>query len=57
MIKYRSDWPKPRIKHPRQVLVRPTVAGICASDMGSSDKPEGELSYDGCEEGGEDGKI
>jgi hypothetical protein len=20
MIKYRSDWPKPSIKHPRQVL-------------------------------------
>ncbi|MHA2058883.1 MAG: zinc-dependent alcohol dehydrogenase, partial [Candidatus Thorarchaeota archaeon] len=33
MIKYRSDWPKPSIKHPRQVLVRPTVAGICASDI------------------------
>ncbi|MHA2057736.1 MAG: hypothetical protein ACW979_08930 [Candidatus Thorarchaeota archaeon] len=21
MIKYRSDWPKPSIKHPRQVLI------------------------------------
>ena len=33
MIKYRSDWPKPRIQFPRQVLVRPIMAGICASDM------------------------
>jgi len=33
MIKYRTDWPKPTIKHPRQVLVRPVMAGICASDV------------------------
>ena len=33
MIKYRSDWPKPSIQFPRQVLVRPVMAGICASDM------------------------
>ena len=33
MIKYREDWPKPAIKHPRQVLVRPIIAGICASDV------------------------
>ncbi len=33
MIKYREDWPKPTIKHPRQVLVRPLMAGICASDI------------------------
>ncbi|MFX1578249.1 MAG: zinc-binding dehydrogenase [Promethearchaeota archaeon] len=33
MIKYREDWPKPSIKHPRQVLVRPVIAGICASDV------------------------
>ncbi len=33
MIKYRDDWPKPTIKHPRQVLVRPVIAGICASDI------------------------
>jgi threonine dehydrogenase-like Zn-dependent dehydrogenase len=33
MIKYRTDWPKPTIKHLRQVLVRPVMAGICASDI------------------------
>jgi L-iditol 2-dehydrogenase len=33
MIKYREDLPKPIIKHPRQVLVRPVMAGICASDV------------------------
>lgn len=33
MIKYRTDWPKPTIKHPRQVLVRPIISGICASDI------------------------
>ena len=33
MIKYRTDWPKPSIKHPRQVLVRPIISGICASDL------------------------
>jgi threonine dehydrogenase-like Zn-dependent dehydrogenase len=33
MIKYREDWPKPTIKHPRQVLVRPVMSGICASDV------------------------
>ncbi|MHA2396493.1 MAG: zinc-dependent alcohol dehydrogenase [Candidatus Thorarchaeota archaeon] len=33
MIKYREDWPKPSIKHPRQVLVLPVMAGICASDV------------------------
>ena len=33
MIKYRTDWPKPSITHPRQVLVRPVISGICASDI------------------------
>jgi threonine dehydrogenase-like Zn-dependent dehydrogenase len=33
MIKYQEDWPKPTIKHPRQVIVRPVMAGICASDV------------------------
>ena len=33
MIKYRTDWPKPSIKHPRQVLVKPIISGICASDI------------------------
>jgi threonine dehydrogenase-like Zn-dependent dehydrogenase len=33
MIKYREDWPKPTIRHQRQVLVRPLMAGICASDI------------------------
>lgn len=33
MIKYREDWQKPTIRHPRQVLVRPLMAGICASDI------------------------
>jgi len=33
MIKYREDWLKPTIRHPRQVLVRPVMAGICASDI------------------------
>lgn len=32
MIKYRTDRPKPSIKHPRQVLVRPIISGICTSD-------------------------
>ena len=26
------------------------ICGICAGDLGASDKKEGELSYDGCEE-------
>jgi len=33
MIKFREDWPRPTIMHPRQVLVRPVMAGICASDI------------------------
>ncbi len=33
MIKYQDDWPKPTIKHPRQVIVRSVMAGICASDV------------------------
>lgn len=33
MIKYRTDWSKPTIKHPRQVLVKPIISGICASDL------------------------
>jgi len=33
MIKYRTDWPKPTIIHPRQVLVRSIISGICASDL------------------------
>ncbi len=33
MIKYRSDWPRPKIQHPRQVLIRSKIAGICASDL------------------------
>ncbi len=42
MIKYREDWPKPTIKHSRQVLVRPVLAGICASDI---NQIEVNLSY------------
>ncbi|KXH76831.1 MAG: hypothetical protein AM326_06530 [Candidatus Thorarchaeota archaeon SMTZ-45] len=37
MIKYREDWPKPTIKHPRQVIVRPIISGICASDVNQID--------------------
>jgi threonine dehydrogenase-like Zn-dependent dehydrogenase len=37
MIKYRDDWPKPTIKHPRQVIVRPVISGICASDVNQID--------------------
>jgi threonine dehydrogenase-like Zn-dependent dehydrogenase len=33
MIKYRTDWPRPTIQHPRQVIVRPVISGICASDL------------------------
>jgi L-iditol 2-dehydrogenase len=33
MIKYREDWPKPSIRYPRQVLVKPIVSGICTSDI------------------------
>ncbi|MFW9796796.1 MAG: zinc-binding dehydrogenase [Candidatus Thorarchaeota archaeon] len=33
MIKYQEDWPTPTIKHPRQVIVRPVISGICASDV------------------------
>ena len=33
MIKYRTDWPKPSVRHARQVLVRPIISGICASDL------------------------
>jgi len=29
------------------------ICGICRADMGESEKEEGELSYDGCEEGTE----
>lgn len=42
MIKYREDWPKPTLKHPRQVLVRPIISGICASDINQIDV---KLSY------------
>ena len=27
-----------------------TICGICCADLGPSDKEEGDLSYDGCEE-------
>ena len=27
-----------------------TLCGICCSDLGKSEKKEGDLSYDGCEE-------
>lgn len=37
MIKYSEDWPKPILKHPRQVLVRPIISGICASDINQID--------------------
>lgn len=33
MIKFRSDWPEPTMKFPRQVKVQSTLAGICASDI------------------------
>lgn len=33
MIKFRSDWPEPTMKFPRQVKVRSALAGICASDI------------------------
>ncbi len=26
------------------------ICGICCADLGASDKPEGDLGYDGCEE-------
>ncbi len=42
MIMYREDWPKPTLKHPRQVLVRPIISGICASDVSQIDV---KLSY------------
>ncbi|MFX1483057.1 MAG: zinc-binding dehydrogenase, partial [Promethearchaeota archaeon] len=37
MIKYREDWPEPTIKHPRQVIVKPILSGICASDVNQID--------------------
>jgi len=33
MIKYSLDWPEPTIQHPRQVVIRSRIAGICASDL------------------------
>jgi len=33
MIKLHSNWPRPGIDFPRQVLVRSIMAGICASDI------------------------
>ena len=27
-----------------------TLCGICYAEIGESDNPEGDLSYDGCEE-------
>ena len=33
MIKYRTDWQKPTIIQPKQVLVRSIISGICASDL------------------------
>ena len=34
-----------KFKEPYKIL-----CGICYAEMGDSDNPEGELSYDGCEE-------
>ena len=34
-----------QFKEPKRV-----ICGICYADMGESEKEEGELSYDGCEE-------
>jgi L-iditol 2-dehydrogenase len=42
MIEFRSDWQKPSIKYPRQVLIRPIIAGICTSDIHQIDV---DLSY------------
>ncbi len=33
MIQYRTDWKVPEIEHPRQVLVKTSLGGICASDL------------------------
>ena len=33
MIRYREDWPVPKIKHPRQIKVKTRIAGICTSDI------------------------
>ncbi len=33
MIKYREDWPVPKIEYPKQVKVRTRLAGICAGDL------------------------
>ncbi|MFW9959281.1 MAG: alcohol dehydrogenase catalytic domain-containing protein, partial [Candidatus Odinarchaeota archaeon] len=33
MIKFDTDFPKPSIKFPRQVLIKSIMAGICASDI------------------------
>ena len=29
------------------------LCGVCCADLGESDKPEGDLGYDGCEENNE----
>jgi len=39
---------KEEFKIPKRI-----ICGICAADMGASEKEEGELGYDGCEEGTE----
>lgn len=33
MVKYRDDWPKPKILHPNQVIVKTHLGGICGSDI------------------------
>jgi threonine dehydrogenase-like Zn-dependent dehydrogenase len=33
MVKYNDQWPIPEIKYPNQVLIKTSLAGICASDI------------------------
>jgi L-iditol 2-dehydrogenase len=33
LVRYREDWPDPRLTRPNQVLVEPLLSGICASDL------------------------
>ena len=33
MVKFKEDWPKPKIKYPNQVQVKNTLGGICGSDL------------------------
>lgn len=33
MIRYRTDWPEPQVRHPNEVKVRTMLGGICATDL------------------------